>query len=122
MSIQFLFMRANTNILTIDVSIPLLPMILHKKYTPRILNKKSAKEKEELGNYFFHWQIKYSSKLRSLHACGLNRESLEYFLLTGAIRSSISSPTKTFRMTVPHFTRNSSATSRIAILSSIDLY
>ena len=31
MSIQFLFMRANTNILTNNVPIPLLPMILPKK-------------------------------------------------------------------------------------------
>lgn len=77
---------------------------------------------KEVFSYLFPMHIKYSSKLLSRHALGLNLPSFIYFSFTGPIRSSISSPTKTLRMRFPHFLRNTSATSRIARLSSIDRY
>ena len=73
-------------------------------------------------NYIFHWQIKYSSKLLSRHAFGFIRDNFLYCAFIGWIRSRISSPTNTFKITVHPGLRNSRATSRIARLSSIDLY
>lgn len=66
--------------------------------------------------------MKYSSKLLSRQAFGLNRESFVYFSLMGPMRSRISSQTNTLSTVVPHFFRNISATSRIARLSSIERY
>lgn len=66
--------------------------------------------------------MKYSSKLRSRQALGLKRLTFAKFALSGAMRSLTSSHTNTFRTRLPHFFKKTFATSRIARLSSIDLY
>lgn len=72
--------------------------------------------------YIFPRQIKYSSKLLSLQAFGLNLESFLYLCLIGQMRSRISSQTNTFKRRFPHFFRKTSATSSIARFNSTDLY